>query len=60
MMSKEFLWVEKYRPKTVEDCILPPSLDKTFKDLTREAFMGLLSDTGADVAQQIEQAWFGN
>jgi len=32
-MSKEFLWVEKYRPKTVEDCILPPSLDKTFKDL---------------------------
>ncbi len=34
--------------------------DKTFKDLTREAFMGLLADTGADVAQQIEQAWFGN
>ena len=34
--------------------------DKTFKDLTRDAFMGLLSDTGADVAQQIEQAWFGN
>jgi acetyl-CoA acetyltransferase len=34
--------------------------DKTFKDLTRDAFMGLLADTGADVAQQIEQAWFGN
>ena len=34
--------------------------DKTFKDLTRDAFMGLISDTGADVAQQIEQAWFGN
>jgi acetyl-CoA acetyltransferase len=34
--------------------------DKTFKDLTREAFMGLLSDTEADVAHQIEQAWFGN
>lgn len=34
--------------------------DKTFKDLTREAFMGLLADTGADVAHQIEQAWFGN
>ena len=34
--------------------------DKTFKDLTRDALMGLLSDTGVDVAQQIEQAWFGN
>jgi acetyl-CoA acetyltransferase len=34
--------------------------DKTFKDLTRDAFMGLLSDTGVDIAQQIEQAWFGN
>lgn len=30
-MSNEFLWVEKYRPRTVEDCILPPSLKKTFK-----------------------------
>ena len=34
--------------------------DKTFKDLTRDAFMGLLSDTGVDIAQKIEQAWFGN
>jgi acetyl-CoA acetyltransferase len=34
--------------------------DKTFKDLTRDAFMGLIADTGADVAHQIEQAWFGN
>ena len=34
--------------------------DKTFKDLTRDAFMGLLSDTGADIAHQIQQAWFGN
>lgn len=29
----EFLWVEKYRPKTIEDCILPVSLKKTFKDM---------------------------
>ena len=34
--------------------------DKTFKDLTRDAFMGLIADTGADVAHQIDQAWFGN
>jgi len=31
-MRDEFLWVEKYRPKTVDDCILPETTKKTFKD----------------------------
>ena len=31
-MRDEFLWVEKYRPKTVEECILPDNIKKTFKD----------------------------
>ena len=31
-MRDEFLWVEKYRPKTIEDCILPESTKKTFLD----------------------------
>jgi DNA polymerase III delta prime subunit len=30
-MRDEFLWVEKYRPKKVEDTILPPDLKKTFQ-----------------------------
>lgn len=29
----DFLWVEKYRPQTVSDCILPESLKKTFSDI---------------------------
>ena len=28
-MKDDFLWVEKYRPKTIEDCILPDNLKKT-------------------------------
>ena len=32
MNRDEFLWVEKYRPKTIEDCILPAETKKTFKD----------------------------
>lgn len=28
----EFLWVERYRPKTVEDCILPDRIKKTFQE----------------------------
>ena len=31
-MRDEFLWVEKYRPKTIEDCILPERTKKTFLD----------------------------
>lgn len=33
MNTNEFLWVEKYRPKTIDNCILPESLKKTFKDM---------------------------
>ena len=27
-----FIWVEKYRPQTIEDCILPDNIKKTFKE----------------------------
>lgn len=32
-MQKDFLWVEKYRPQTVEECILPTPLKKTFQQI---------------------------
>jgi DNA polymerase III delta prime subunit len=28
----DFIWTEKYRPKTIEDCILPENIKKTFGD----------------------------
>lgn len=28
----EFLWVEKYRPRKISDCILPKDLQKTFEE----------------------------
>lgn len=31
--QNEFLWVEKYRPQTIQDCILPVSLKKSFEDM---------------------------
>jgi len=31
-MHDDFLWVEKYRPKTIEECILPENIKKTFRD----------------------------
>jgi DNA polymerase III delta prime subunit len=27
-----FLWVEKYRPQKIDDCVLPESMKKTFKE----------------------------
>ena len=33
MSKSEFLWVEKYRPQTIEDCILPKGLKKTFQQI---------------------------
>lgn len=32
-MSNDFLWVEKYRPKTISECILPESLKQTFQKI---------------------------
>ena len=32
MSRDEFLWVEKYRPRKIEDCILPDSNKKTFME----------------------------
>ena len=32
MSNTDFLWVESYRPQTIEDCILPEQTKKTFQD----------------------------
>ena len=32
MNNTDFLWVEKYRPQTIDDCILPEATKKTFKE----------------------------
>ena len=30
---EDFLWVEKYRPATIEDCVLPKDIKQTFLDI---------------------------
>ena len=43
----DFLWVEKYRPKTIEDCILPEDTKQTFQSFLRQGEISnlLLSGT---------------
>ena len=31
-MMEDFLWVEKYRPKTIEECVLPDALKQTLSE----------------------------
>ena len=33
--NDQFLWVEKYRPQTIDECILPESLKNTFKEFIK-------------------------
>jgi DNA polymerase III delta prime subunit len=34
-MKDEYLWCEKYRPQTIDECILPAELKRTFNDLVQ-------------------------
>ena len=43
---EEYLWVEKYRPKSVDDAILPKHLKKTFKDILKTGEIPNLLFTG--------------
>jgi len=42
----QFLWVEKYRPKTVEECILPKELKNTFQQIVDSGELPNLMFTG--------------
>lgn len=45
-MMQEFLWTEKYRPKTIDDCILPEQLKNTFKSFVEQGNIPNLLLTG--------------
>jgi DNA polymerase III delta prime subunit len=47
LMSESFLWVEKYRPTTVNDCILPERLKKSFQEYVNRKEIPNLMLTGS-------------
>jgi DNA polymerase III delta prime subunit len=51
-MSEQMLWVEKYRPHKVEDCILPETLKTTFQEyVNRKEIPNLLLAGSAGVGK---------
>lgn len=47
MEHAQFLWVEKYRPKTIDDCILTPELKSTFSSFVAKGEIPNLLLTGS-------------
>jgi len=51
-MKEPILWVEEYRPKTIDDCILPSSIKKTFQEfINKRDIPNLLLSGGAGVGK---------
>ena len=42
----DFLWVEKYRPRTIDDCILPEDMKSTFKQIVESGELQNMLLTG--------------
>jgi DNA polymerase III delta prime subunit len=49
---KQILWVEKYRPRKIQDCILPPAIKKSFSEfVTNKEIPNLLLSGGPGVGK---------
>jgi replication-associated recombination protein RarA len=49
---EHLLWTEKYRPQTIEDCILPERLKKPFQEyVNQKQIPNLLLSGGAGVGK---------
>ena len=55
-MSDDFLWVEKYRPRTIEDCVLPADIKQTFFDIKDEIPNMILTGTAGTGKTTIAKA----
>ena len=58
----DFIWVEKYRPKTIDECILPDGIKKTFQDFLQAGEIPnmLLSSHRGLVRQQLQKHYATN
>ncbi len=56
-MNNNFLYVEKYRPQTIEDTILPANIKKSFEEFVTNGEIPnlLLSGSAVLVKQQLQK-----
>ena len=46
-MREEFLWVEKYRPSNIDECILPENIKKSCQEFVKNKEIPNLLFTGS-------------
>ena len=46
MASESFLWSEKYRPRKIEDCILPEKMTRYFTDIVKRGHLDNMTFIG--------------
>ena len=54
-MSEKYLWVEKYRPRKVEDLVIEDNFKKSFDKFLREKEIPHLFSMG--LPDQVKQLW---
>ena len=61
-MHDDFLWVEKYRPKNIDQCILPKNVKETFASFVEQGEIPnlLLSGTAGVGKTTIAKAFVTN
>lgn len=51
-IENQYIWVEAYRPQTIEECVLPPDIKSTFKSFVENGEMPhLLLSGGAGIGK---------
>ena len=58
----DFLWVEKYRPKKIDDCILPEDIKSTFQNFLKQGEISnlLLSGTAGTGKTTVAERYVKN
>ena len=46
-LNEHFLWVEKYRPQTIDETVLPPPLKQTFQEIVKNGELPNMLFTGS-------------
>ena len=56
-MNKDILWVEKYRPQTIQDCILPNTIKDSLQEFVDKNHVpNLLLSGGAGIGKTTSAA----
>ena len=57
-MNKDILWVEQYRPSTIDDLILPEEIKSTFREIISQDKIPNLILSGSAGVGRLLRLWY--